>query len=43
MSIDILWMVINSAAAAALIAIWIYIIAEKVIEYVSKKRSGKND
>lgn len=42
MYIDILWMVINSAAAATLIAIWIYIIAEKVIEYISKKRSDKN-
>lgn len=43
MSIDILWMVINSAAAAALIVIWIYIIAEKVIEYISRKRGSKND
>lgn len=41
MSIDILWMVLASAVATALIVTGIYIIAEKVIEYVSKKRSGE--
>lgn len=43
MSIDILWMVIASAVATALIVTGIYIVAEKVIEYISRKRGSKND
>ena len=43
MSIDILWMVLASEVATILIVTGIYIVAEKVIEYVTKKRSDKND
>lgn len=43
MSIDILWMVIASTVATALIVTGIYVIAEKIIEYISKKRGNKND
>lgn len=41
MSIDILWMVIAFAVAASLIIAGIYVISEKVIEYISKKRGNK--
>lgn len=43
MSIDILWMVIASTVTTALIVTGIYVIAEKIIEYISKKRGNKND
>ena len=43
MSIDILWMVIASAVATALNVTSIYIVAEKVIEYVNRKRGDRID